>query len=146
MIVTESANFEPLEQLNIVLAFRGECDSPEAHEMHRASGLLDECAASTITLSDALIAAAGWISRHGGGKPIMSGSSIHFDVEWIKAYAPSFLELFHYRRIDVSGVNELLKTQGAGLEGPKDKAHRSIADLFNSINLARHCVSKLCVA
>jgi oligoribonuclease (3'-5' exoribonuclease) len=145
IVITQGNNFEPLEQLDLVIHFESRCDAPEAQAMHEASGLLAECAKSALTLPDAIVQAAGWLARHGGERPIMAGNSIHFYIEWFKAYAPSFLDLYHYRRIDVSGVNELLRTQGAHLES-KDKAHRSIADIFKSIDLARHCVQKLCVA
>lgn len=143
MIITTGPNFEPVEQMNVVVQFKGDCDSPEAQAMHTASGLLEECAKSEIGIGDALVMAGGWVLRHGGESPLMAGSSIHFDVRWLDAYCPDFLTLFHYRRLDVSAVNELLRTQGKAAPPNPVKAHRAFADLRQSIALARYCVGGL---
>lgn len=73
----------------------------------------------------------------------LGGNSVHFDRAWIKEHMCDLEKLFSHRNIDCSTLNELAKRwtpevhaarPGAGGE----VAHRAMADVEMSIELAKH--------
>lgn len=71
-------------------------------------------------------------------KPILAGSSIHFDRSFIKKHMPHFDGMLHYRHFDVSTLKMAAKTL-YGLTTPKAEAHRALADVQESLAHARLC-------
>ncbi len=111
-------------------------------QMHTESGLLEDCHKSSADYLDTALNAAAWLQAHGieAGKHPMAGNTIGFDRSFLAAHMPKFLEWFHYRSIDMSSVSELAKRWAPTLHAarPDCKAHRALADLDNSIALARY--------
>lgn len=120
---------------------------PTVYEMHRASGLLDAVAASTHRIRDTDEVLGNWIAafinnRNQGRAPQLAGSSVHFDRSFMHVHLPKTLGRMHYRQLDVSSLNEMARrVWPAAYEArPRggDKAHRALADIEQSIKLARY--------
>ena len=63
-----------------------------------------------------------------------AGSSVHFDVEFLKFYMPEVVKYFHHRHYDVSSIKMYYETlEGTYDSGPEDK-HRVLDDLRNDLN------------
>ena len=70
----------------------------------------------------------------------LCGSSVHFDRGHLERRMPKFMELLHYRNIDVSSVRELQRRWAPGLllkENDEEPYHRARKDLQYSIELLR---------
>lgn len=62
-----------------------------------------------------------------------AGSSVHFDLDFIRKRFPSFYRQLHHRHYDVSSIKMFYQTLlGAYDPGPIDD-HRALADLDNDI-------------
>ena len=106
--------------------------------MHSRSGLLDEVAASSTSLSAAGDALASFL-RGALPAPLdtpLCGSSVGFDRAFLAANLPGVDKLLHYRNIDVSSVKELARRWAPAVleQAPAKKlAHRALPDLYESI-------------
>ena len=67
----------------------------------------------------------------------LAGSSVHFDREFMRKHLPYSLAALHYRQFDVSVFHELRRWMGVEFPA-QTKAHRAMADIENSLALARH--------
>ena len=112
--------------------------------MHTNSGLLDKAEKGFIgnwaplnKIENSMIASI----KHycGDEKPIMAGSSIHFDRFFIAAQMPNLNDHFHYRNFDVSSVkmfyemftDEKLKSSNG------EPAHEALKDIQKSIDMTK---------
>lgn len=116
--------------------------APEVREMHEASGLLGE---SLVPYGDAMGAnQAGYrlsalFNDHDHDRIILAGSSVHFDREFIRR-AWSWLDgMLHYRHLDISSVETLLRVAGVEFERG-DRPHRAEPDIRDTLELARRIV------
>jgi oligoribonuclease len=110
-------------------------------KMHTASGLLAEVAASQHTNDSAELQLVDFLAPMAMmEKPVMGGSSVHFDRRFIEQWMPNLLELFSYRNADVSAVREFARRWRPELTEHEPQAaqrHRVLADIFDSIALAK---------
>ena len=116
---------------------------PDVREMHTKNGLLKECAREgaldPFESEDALLK----LIPEASDKPILAGSSVHFDWEFMKARMPRLAKRMSHRtgdvrRYDVSVLKLECKMQGMpDLE--KAGAHRAKDDVFESIAHAKVC-------
>lgn len=107
--------------------------------MHTKNGLLDAIGEpGAVFLSQVEADLVQMVPKwFGDNKPILCGSSIHFDRKWLVKWLPHFEQLLHYRMGDASGSHELARRlTGLQLSKP-DVAHRALADVRASIELAR---------
>lgn len=113
----------------------------EVKAMHEDNGLWDECRSSGRELEAAQYELTRWcVERFDrDNRPVMGGSSVHFDRAWLRAKMPLLEALFHYRNIDVSTLKELNRRFAFAQkwEGDRD-LHRSLPDLEDSIAQCRH--------
>jgi oligoribonuclease (3'-5' exoribonuclease) len=60
--------------------------APEVWDMHTASGLIDECAASTVHEGAAVLALQDWVDQVVPGREqiVMAGSGLQFDLRWMR--------------------------------------------------------------
>ena len=106
--------------------------------MHTKSGLLDEIAASTVTLEQAGAATLEFIRSH-VPKPRtvpLAGNSIGTDRRFLAAQLPEIEEYLHYRSVDVSTVKELARRWYPDvMKGAPAKAggHRAMDDIRESV-------------
>jgi oligoribonuclease len=105
---------------------------------HTESGLVAECVASTLTTFDVERRILELIDRNWsqGVKPILAGSSIHFDRRFISKYMQRLDQRLHYRMLDVSALTEAYRLIFSyEVPPPKLKPHRAAADIRQSIGL-----------
>lgn len=108
------------------------------YEMHTASGLLDEVAESEYRDRDAGDAVLALIGAHEwtDGKPILAGSTVHFDRAFLREWLPGLEERLHHRHLDASGL--WMAACDVGHDVPKPSGgHRALADARASLELAR---------
>lgn len=107
-----------------------------AEQTHSASGLLDEVRKSDVTVKKLEQNVLDILERHFTGieRPVIAGSSVHFDKGFIAAHLPNVNKRLHHRLIDASSFMEALKIYH-GLEPSRNKnvAHRALADIRDSI-------------
>lgn len=124
----------------------GELLNPVVREMHTKNGLLGECIAEwekvcasglaqfqVDTLPNRTLLEANIIPvvEDYKDKPILAGSSVHFDHDFLREHAPDVAHLFHHRHFDVSVIK--LFCQSLGMEKPlRQEAHRAKADIIES--------------
>lgn len=108
-------------------------------QMHTENGLLTEIASGGLGIQTAQRVFLGYAEQfclH--GQTPLAGSSVHFDRKFLAQYMPGVDKFFHYRIADVSVIKEFWKRwfPDAG-EPPKVKAHRALADCYESVTEAR---------
>jgi len=112
-------------------------------EMHTKSGLLDEIAASTVTMEEAERQALDYIKAyvHEAGKAPLAGNTIGTDRAFLARFMPTLEAFVHYRNVDVSTIKELAKRwYPRTYYGAPEKAgnHRALADIRESIQELRY--------
>lgn len=107
-------------------------------EMHTKSGLWDEALASKLTIQQADTEFAAKIPDVADPKekPVLAGSSVHFDHSFIKAQMPQVAAKLSYRHYDVSAIKLFARSLGMpALESAG--AHRATADVDESVRHAQ---------
>jgi oligoribonuclease len=111
---------------------------PKVQAMHER--LFRLCAESATSFSDVAAALASEIPdvEDPAQKPVLAGSSVHFDHEFLKQWAPDLAGKFSHRHYDVSAIK--LFCRGMGMPKlPRAEAHRAAADVAESMDHARQC-------
>lgn len=116
---------------------------PYVRDMHTKSGLIEKAEKHGIPWLGAKHHMDEWLGAFGldGKKSPMCGSSIQFDRNFLKHYAPNFLlRHFSYRNIDVSSFKETFAHFRPELNEERDaayvhdeKAHSVLDDIEDSI-------------
>jgi oligoribonuclease len=154
-LIVTSDDLVEIWRVSQVCRFLGDLErvDPVIRDMHRASGLWDECAkteATTMTVESELVAmllenrVTGPDGKAAREHTVpLAGSNIGFDKAWLREHMPRLLDCFHYRSVDVSTLTELARRwfpsvyesrPGAGGQS----GHRALADLENSIALLKY--------
>lgn len=123
-------------QLHVLIYHEGEI-SPEAREMHEASGLLRELEeGATSSLPTAQKRIMGWIDDNVSPDDdlFLMGSSIHFDRSFIKKHMPEFDARLHYRMLDVRSL-WLWRWLVTG-HNPDEIRHRAMDDCHRTLEFA----------
>lgn len=103
-------------------------------EMHQASGLLDLCMSSSVTVAELEERLVQFLKRNSEEKNVfLAGNSVYNDLVFIKKYMPKVAAYLHYRLIDVSTIKELAKSWYF-VDFKKQKKHRALDDIQESIN------------
>jgi oligoribonuclease len=111
--------------------------------MHTRSGLLDEIAASDLSVSAAEQQTLEFVRRHVPRPAIapLAGNSVHADRMFLRRYMPTLEAHLHYRNVDVSTLKELARRwRPQLLDDAPDKAdrHRALDDILESIAELRY--------
>ncbi|MEM7275949.1 MAG: oligoribonuclease, partial [Actinomycetota bacterium] len=119
--------------------------------MHTKSGLLDQIAASTITLEAATAATLDFLKQHipSPGTVPLCGNSIGMDRRFLAVHMPEIEEYLHYRSIDVSTIKELSRRwypEVLANAPKKEVGHRALDDVTESINELRYYRSSVFLA
>ncbi|KAJ1940960.1 hypothetical protein EC988_006887, partial [Linderina pennispora] len=105
--------------------------------MHKASGLLDQVAQSTLTLASAEQQMLDLVTKHcpEPNRAILAGNNVGFDRRFLSAYMPILHGHLHFRNVDVSSLNELAKRWRPDLlPGVRKKfGHRALDDIQESL-------------
>jgi oligoribonuclease len=122
------------------------CDfATEARAMHAKSGLLTECGRAKTTMGeveDYLLTLVHGEPERGDDKPTLAGSTVHFDLGFLRVHAPRFAARVSHRCYDVSAVKLFCESLGMP-RIPKGNAHRAADDVMESVRHARQCVEWL---
>jgi oligoribonuclease len=122
-------------------------------DMHTKNGLLKECYEryeevkhiwplhTYVTTREALCALIPKAESR-EETPVLAGSSIHFDHDFLKHNIPLLAARFSHRHYDVSSVKLFCESLGMP-RFPKAEAHRAREDVLESIDHAKKCVTWL---
>ena len=107
-------------------------------EMHTRSGLLNEIAASTLSLDAAGEMTLAFIRQHvpEPRSVPLCGNSIGMDRRFLAVHLPQIEQFLHYRSIDVSSVKELAKRWYPALVAQRPRkvgSHRALDDIRESV-------------
>lgn len=111
--------------------------------MHTKNGLIadlqDGASAKPIRTIESQMVEFLKDHHHVDPKPVLCGSSLRLDRNFLDAWIPVFADHLHYRSIDVSTIKELVGTWYPRLAAARprtpdeDKAHRTLDDMQASI-------------
>jgi len=113
---------------------------PKVLEMHDKSGLWEECRKSQLFVKDIEDMLLGMIDidTELNNTTTLAGSSVHFDLSFIREKMPRLAKQLHYRVYDVSSI--VLFCRSLGMPKPeKSLAHRALEDIQESVELAKKC-------
>ncbi len=110
---------------------------PYVRNMHTQNGLLEACAAETVTISEVDDFLAGLCAELGAKKRGVSlaGNSVHFDLGFCRVHLPRFTEYLSHRVFDVSTLIRAERTYGSE-QLRSEPAHRALADVHQSLATA----------
>lgn len=104
--------------------------------MHTANGLLREAENARRLATDPSVAADILrVIPESAERHYFAGSSVWFDVGFVRRNWPDVAARFHYRVFDMSAIAILAETSGMPLEErkEKDKPHRAALDILTSV-------------
>lgn len=110
-------------------------------DMHEASGLWAECERSGNMLSaveNQLVYRYGARADIVDDRPILAGSSVHFDMGFLKAHMPRFHQTLSYRLYDTRTIQLFCRSLGMP-QIPKKEAHRAMLDIEESMDVGAQC-------
>lgn len=126
----------------------GKHTSKEVVEMHTKSGLWQLVRyGQNIHTVDADLANLIVNNKGDNEKVMLAGSSIWFDKSFMARQMPRALAEMTYRVIDVSSIHETARLFFPGIHAKapecKDKLHRAMVDITDSLELYRYYISRL---
>ncbi|XP_051161596.1 oligoribonuclease-like [Leptopilina boulardi] len=105
---------------------------------HRKSGLIDASRKSTITNNDAELMMLQFLEKYCPYKTCpLAGNSIYMDRTFLMAQMPLVHEYLHYRIIDVSSINEIVRRWNRNIYDERPQKcfnHRALSDIQESID------------
>lgn len=145
--VVVNSNLEILETFEIII------NHPEADiiancndkvlKMHKNSGLYDAVINSKISLQDAKSLFMNIVNKHTTpeNKPILTNNTVRMDYMWLEEnFKEDFVNIFDYRTIDISSINELAKRfcpQKLDHMPQKNNKHTAQADALETLEELR---------
>lgn len=119
--------------------------------MHTKNGLLAELAADnahsfsvvgdpTLVVDQHLCQLATNVRKNAKGKVVLAGSSVHFDMGFVRRRFPAFAALCSHRLLDLSAVQQAMNLiQGRSLDHgfENNDAHRAASDVEQTLVRAR---------
>lgn len=145
-LVLTNTQLHQLEDSFSCQIFQTECILEQMNDWckhhHTQSGLLELIAQSKLSIKQAEQIMCTTLDKyHPDTTFLLCGNSIFQDRLFVNKYMPHFASKLHYRMIDVSSIKELVKNWYP--ENPhslfvKQKNHRAIDDIFESIQELKH--------
>lgn len=119
--------------------------------MHLKNNLMTECKLSTVNPDNVAKNLYSIIAsfKERGQTIMAAGSSVHFDMGFMKIFMPQIFSYLHYRLFDVSTLMEAFKYAGHDMEEMKqiahpsgrERSHRAEDDIYGSMEMARTMLS-----
>lgn len=106
--------------------------------MHTNNGLLDDMDTyGTLLVEDAEDLILGDLHEYGIERPVLAGSSVHFDRSFLYKWMPRLDKRLSHRHFDVSVLRMFFDEAGYKYVGEKehDTAHRALQDIEDSFEL-----------
>lgn len=113
---------------------------PVVVKMHSSNDLFRECALSDLNISDVWDDLSDLLAESASDKPMLAGSSVHFDRLFLRKYLPAFDALLSHRHFDTSALKTAMRMwspESEVREPGKVPAHRALTDIVESISSAR---------
>lgn len=143
--IIEVAAILTTDRMNVIEVYESLVDAGSHHwedgaiKMHQKNGLI----ARRFTSASKHI---GTIERdilrmldeRGVKRPMLAGSSVHFDRTFIHNDMQGLDEALHYRHLDVSAIAEMMRGLGYELPELPPPNHTALSDIHGSIKLFRH--------
>eukprot|EP01125_Pyxidicula_operculata_P012575 TRINITY_DN4132_c0_g2_i3.p1 TRINITY_DN4132_c0_g2~~TRINITY_DN4132_c0_g2_i3.p1 ORF type:complete len:126 (-),score=13.14 TRINITY_DN4132_c0_g2_i3:172-549(-) len=105
---------------------------------HHKSGLTDSVKSATLSIPEGEKKLIEMVSKHVIPKcSPLAGNTVYMDKIFLMKYMPKFVDLLHYRIIDVSSIKELA-TRWYEVVPQKKLAHRAFDDILESIQELQH--------
>jgi len=130
--------FEAEPRYHAIFRHDGTGLSTFIRDMHTKNGLLAECEASWLCVEEADEALSVLLLQPESS--VLAGSSIHFDLGFLREHMPKFAKLLSHRLYDVSAIKLFCESLGMP-KLPKAEAHRAQADVLESIDHAQRCAA-----
>lgn len=113
---------------------------PYVDKMHTENGLFAECARSTIGVSNVehILLSMIDVNTDRENMTTLAGSSVHFDLAFLRVHMPALAKHLSHRLYDVSAVKLFCRSIGMP-KLPRQEAHRAMADVNESIDHAMKC-------
>lgn len=118
---------------------------PVAFEMHRETGLFMEASAGAGKGRGFIESmAVSMLQAHDCFGTPLAGSTIDFDRAFLEREMPTLHDLFHYRSINVTTLNELAARWAPAIHASRPgadeekKPHRALPDILMSIEQLRY--------
>lgn len=129
-LAVEGGDFEQLK------AAKAEMD-PYVLNMHTKNGLLQDCIDSDETLASAEDFLVSLVENMGAtkGQIVLAGSTVAFDLGFIRVHMPRFAHYLSHRCFDVSTL-KMAERDWAGQAFKKAEAHRALPDILESLEHA----------
>jgi len=111
-------------------------------DMHTRNSLLSECYESgeSIPSVHAALLDLVPVETDRSSMPVLAGSSVHFDLGFLRSHMHELSTRFSHRLYDVSAVK--LFCQSIGMPPlPKAEAHRAREDVLESVDHAERCAA-----
>lgn len=117
---------------------------PFVVDMHTKNGLLAECKTSNLSTWDVAKQLACIIPEieDKEERPILAGSTIGFDMSFLRVHMPAVAARFSHRLYDVSAIKLFCRSLGM-TKVPKAEAHRAKDDVLESIAHGKLCAEWL---
>ena len=118
--------------------------------MHQKSGLIGDCVAApvgdstTAKLEKTLVETFGqFIHPDEQDKLVLAGSSVHFDLGFLREHCPKFAAMLSHRVFDVSALRLACYSLGMPEDPKSYPVHRAVEDVLASRDLGQRCVAWL---
>lgn len=111
--------------------------------MHTKNGLFEACKVSffsTKSVEGELLRRVHVEDRE--NKTVLAGSTVHFDLAFLRRWMPELASRLSHRCYDVSAIKLFCQSLGMP-KPPKAEAHRAMADVRESILHGRQCAEWL---
>ena len=111
-------------------------------DQHGKTGLIEESRLSTLDIEKVEEQLMKFIQETipYNNLPLLAGSSVHFDKEFIRKYMPKLFKRLHYRIVDVTSIGEMVKRLNPTLLRRRPKKtgdHRAMGDIKDSMEELR---------
>lgn len=115
------------------------CDD-YVRKMHTDNGLIDACDEGGTTLAEAEDFLCSLLADLGAKSAILAGSSVHFDLGWIRVHMPKLAKMLSHRVLDVSTLKIAERTYfepSFCIEADRVPKHRALDDVLASLKAAQ---------
>ncbi len=115
-------------------------------ETHGSSSLMEACRTSPYSMREAELKTLEFVSKHVAlHTSPLCGSSVWTDRIYLRRLMPDLEKHFHYRCLDVSSFKEAISRWRPEITVVKERKHRSLDDIRESIAELRLYRERLCI-
>jgi oligoribonuclease len=112
--------------------------------MHTKNGLFEACKNSFFSIKsvEGELLRRVHVEADRENRTVLAGSTVHFDLGFLRVWMPELASRLSHRCYDVSAVKLFCQSLGMP-KPPKVEAHRAMADVVESIDHGQKCAEWL---